>query len=63
MSFEQMRSYLTDRKQHAKFKMLESDYIDIKSGGPQGSILGPLLFSIYINDLVTVRRKFVYVCR
>ena len=58
MSLELIRSYLTNRKQYVKFKTLESDYMDIKSGVPQGSILGTLRFSIYINDIVTVSKKF-----
>ena len=58
VSFELIRSYLTNRKQYVKFKTLESDYMDVKSGVTQGSILGPLLFSIYINDMVTVSKKF-----
>ena len=60
VSFELIRSYLINRKQYLIFKTLESDYMDVKSGVPQGSILGPLLFSIYKNDIVTVSKKFKF---
>ena len=48
------RSYLTDRSQRVVIENTRSNKFDLKSGVPQGSCLGPLLFSIYTSDLFTI---------
>ena len=60
ISLSLIKSYLTDRFQYVQFENSESDLLEIKTGIPQGSILGPLFFSVMINDLVNSSHKFKF---
>ena len=61
VAYQWIRSYLSNRTEYVSYEGHKSELLPIQCGIPQGSILGPLLFTIYVNDMCNVSKLLKFI--
>ena len=61
IALEWFKNYLSNRKQGVSLNGVMSDYKSVTYGVPQGSILGPLLFMLYNNDIINCSEHLIFI--
>ena len=60
IAYDWIKSYLCNIQQYVRFKNCDSSHLDGKCGLPQGSILGPTLFLLYLNDIGKILKSVLF---